>query len=202
MLEHHAEAGEIRSVTRPRLWDMDGEPAHATMEQLIQFEPAMPDTVRIDCRFVSQREPADRWGTDAIPRHQELPALYFIARLSEVVTYVGDRPWTDAPTTRLELNFPWKQVAPAERWMACASPDGTTGAGVFSPSATEVWNYGGFGDLLAPAQNGTAGNATVHVAPLATMALAPDAEITFTYWLILGDPESVRARAEALRQKD
>ena len=84
----------------------------------------------------------------------------------------------------------WGRVTPPRRAMAFFN-DAGLGVGVYSPSADTPWNCGVTGES---ASRDPAHADTVHVAPLATVALGRTGDYAFRYWLLVGDAPTL-ARA-------
>ncbi len=180
----------LYSETIPKLWDMPDEEAAALMRQWTSFEPGMPNVVRVRCEFVSQRANPDRWGL-AVALSQEVPACYFTRNFNTVKSYLGDGKW------RLESQPPgppWGQASPPRQAMAMFNAPGQ-GIAVFSPVATEAWNFGphGAGDT-----NNPAAWPCMHVAPLDRVRLEAKSEYQYRYWLIVGTEAEIAAQLESL----
>lgn len=180
----------LYAETIPKLWDMPDEEASAVMRQWTRFESGMPNVVVITCEVICQRDLNDRWGP-VVARHQEVPALYFTRNFSDIRSYLGDGQWrseTQPPGP------PWGRGNPPLNAMACFNADGI-GIAVFSPVATQPWNFGphGGGDSDDPAAG-----PCIHVAPLDRVALGPKSTYRYRYWMILGTTEEIAARLDAL----
>jgi len=182
--------GTLYAETVPRLWDMPGEEAAARMRQWTGFEAAMPDVVVVRCEFESQRNPGDRWGA-AAPRPQEVPACYFTRRYSDVRSYLGEGKWrqeTQPPGP------PWGKARPPRQAMACFAPDGL-GVAVFSPVATQPWNFGPHGGGASP---DPAAGPCMHVAPIDRVPMGPRSIYRYRYWLVVGTEAAIAARLDVL----
>lgn len=187
------EGKELFAETIPKLWDMADEEAAATMRQWTGFEPGMPDVVVVRCEFISRRPEGDRWGGPLI-RDQEIPACYFTRHFDQVKSYLGQGRWQ--PETQ-PPGPPWGRAHPPRKAMACFTAGGQ-GVGIFSPSATQPWNYGPHG---TGASDDPAAGPCVHVAPLDRVALGPKSEYRYRYWLVVGNAEQIAARFDALWEK-
>jgi len=187
------QADGLVSETIPRLWDMPDERAAGVMRQRTGFEPGLPRVVVVSCEFESLRDEGDRWGP-AVPRHQELPALYFTRSFSRFTSYLGDDRWREESQPP---GPPWGRATPPRRAMACFDAAGQ-GIAVFSPAAAGLWNFGphGPGDSTDP-QAGPC----VHVAPIETVELAPRATLRYRYWLAVGDAAALAAALDALWER-
>ena len=183
--------------TVPLLWDMTtGEKAKAWIDQWNQFEPEMPDVIRVTCRFTCFRDPADLWG-GPLSRHQELPACYLIRSLSKVVTYQGANPWTNDATSvsNITPGPPWMQHFPTENWVAMVNPATDVGVGVYSPFGNLFWWVGATGSP----PGGETSSQTMHMAPIRALKLGRDSILAYRYWMIHGDLATIRARVYQLR---
>jgi hypothetical protein len=191
-LQHKKE--EIFCETVPKLWDMPNEEAAAVMRQWTAFEPGMPDVIVVRCEFGSLRRPGDPWGDKPRPLHQEIPACYFTRSFGNVKSYLGDGKWQDhAPP----LGPPWDRVKPPHNVVACLNAGGE-GVAIFSPAATEPWNYGPVGKGKS---DDPRSSSCVHVAPLVTIPLEPRCRLGYRYWLVVGKTESLVPRLDALIAK-
>ena len=188
-----AASNMLHSVTAPKLWDMANEEARAVMRQWSSFEPGFSNVIVVRCEFVSQRDENDRWGP-AVTRHQEIPACYFTRNFSVVKSYLGEGQW------RVETHPPgppWGQARPPRKAMACFNEEGN-GIGVFSPGATQPWNFGPHGAKLT-AEPGA--GPCMHVAPLDSVALGPKSEYRYRYWLLTGTEGELAGTLDALWAK-
>ncbi len=179
--------------TIPKLWDMPSEEAAAVMRQWTGFEPAMPDVVVVRCELVCQREPEDRWSP-ARAAHQEVPACYFTRNFSTIKSYLGEGQWraeTQPPGP------PWGHAEPPLKAMACFAAGGQ-GIAVFSPTATQSWNFGPHGG--GSSDDPTAGPC-IHMAPIDLVKLGPKSTFRYRYWLVVGTEQQITTRLDALRKR-
>lgn len=183
----------LYAETIPNLWDMPREPAAAVMRQWTAFEPAMPDVVVVRCEFVAQREPGDRWGPARLSP-QEIPACYFTRNFSAVKTYLGGGAWRDESQPP---GPPWGKAAPPRKAMAMFAASGE-GVAVFSPAATQPWN---FGPHAGGASDDPAAGPCMHVAPIDRVNLGPRSTYRYRYWLLLGRAPRLAARLDVLWEK-
>lgn len=187
----------IYTETIPKLWDMPNEDAEALMRQWTQFEPDMPNTIVVRCEFVSNRNPRDRWhqaDSERGPRSQEIPACYFTRNFSTMKSYLGDGKWHDEAQP---AGPPWGRTKPPLNAMAFFEGRGS-GIAVYSPCATQHWNFGPHGD--GESQVDTAGPC-VHVAPLDRVHLGPQSTYRYRYWLVLGDEATIAKQLDVLISK-
>ena len=187
------DAHTLYAETIPKLWDMPNEEAAAVMRQWTGFEPAMPEVVVVTCELICRRDTNDVWGA-AKPRHQEVPALYFIRNFDSIRSYLGHGQWREETQ---QPGPPWGRTDPPLRAMACFNDQGV-GIGIFSPVSTEHWNFGphGGGKTSDPAAG-----PCIHVAPISKAALGPQSTYRYRYWMVLGTEDQVAARLDDLREK-
>ncbi len=183
----------LYAETVPKLWDMPNEEAAALMRQWTGFEPAMPDVVVVRCEFIAQRENADRWGPAKLSP-QEIPACYFTRNFSTIKSYLGEGQWR---TESQPAGPPWGKTRPPQNAMALFSPGGE-GVAVYSPSATQNWNFGPHG--AGTSDQPTAGPC-MHVAPIDRVLLGPKSTYRFRYWLIVGTEAQIATRLDELAKK-
>jgi hypothetical protein len=185
-------AGVLHSITRPKLWDMPDETAACVMEQWTEFEPGHTRVLRVTNTLRSQRRDDDRWGP-AVPLHQELPAIYLVRAFAEARIYEGGGKWTDYAMPAL-ANKGWGRPTVPRRAMAFFRADGL-GFAIYSPSSDATWNCGVVGDSRSSDPKHAH---TTHVAPIATVSLAPDATYSFRYWMLLGDAPTLSRLLDGL----
>ncbi len=182
---------QLYSETVPKLWDMPNEEAEALMQQSSKFMKDMPNVIEVQNRLICKRNENDRWG-DAVPRHQELPACYFTSKFRNVEMYLGNAKWE---AVKLAPGPPWGQAHPKLNIMACFTDDGQ-GIAVFSPTATEHWNFGPCGKYNPNSK--PTDDACMHMAPIGTVKLGPKSTLKYRYWMITGNKAEIEARLDAL----
>jgi hypothetical protein len=179
--------------TIPKLWDMPDEEATALMRQWTSFEPGMPDVVVVRCEFIAQRAHGDRWGPARLSP-QEVPACYFTRNFSTVKSYLGEGQWR---AESQPPGPPWGKARPPRQAMALFAANGQ-GVAVFSPAATQPWNFG-------PHAGGTTDNPAagpcMHVAPIDRVNLGPRSTYHYRYWLVVGTETQLAPRLDTLWQK-
>lgn len=183
----------LYAETIPNLWDMPSEPAAALMRQWTAFEPAMPDVVVVRCEFIAERAAGDRWGPAKLSP-QEIPACYFTRNFSTIKSYLGDGLWR---TETQPPGPPWGKTRPPKNAMAMFEPNGQ-GVAVFSPVATQPWN---FGPHAGGASDAPAAGPCMHVAPIDRVNLGPKSTYRYRYWLIVGTEAQLTARLDVLLEK-
>lgn len=187
------DADTLFAETVPKLWDMPNEEAAALMRQWTAIEPGMPDVVVVRCEFIAQREEGDRWGPATLSP-QEIPACYFTRVFSSVRSYLGDGQWRNE---NQPPGPPWGKAVPPRKAMALfASP--AVGVAIFSPAATQPWNFGPHG---GGASDDPKAGPCLHVAPIDRVKLGPKSVYRYRYWLVVGSEQQIAARLDALWQK-
>ncbi|WP_417747283.1 hypothetical protein [Rosistilla oblonga] len=180
----------LYSETIPKLWDMADEEAEAVMRQWTTMESNMPGVVRVRCEFQAMRREGDRWG-DARMNPQEVPACYFTRNFADVRSYLGSGKWRPE---HQRPGPPWGKASPPRQAMAMFEASGQ-GVALFSPSATEHWNFGPHAAGLS--DDPTAGPC-MHVAPVSRVLMGPKSIYRYRYWLIVGNETEIAARLDTL----
>lgn len=177
------EDGTLHAETVPKLWDMPNEEANAVMRQWTDFEAGMPDAIRVTCELVCQREDHDAWGVTGLSP-QEVPACYFTRNFESVKTYLGQGQWRveDQPP-----GPPWGRAKTPYRAMAFFEKSGQ-GVAVYSPSSSELWNFGPHVDATS---DDPYGGPCMHVAPVVRIDLRPKSTFRYRYWLLVGNQSEI-----------
>ncbi len=159
-LDHRNDGRELYIRCTPMQWPLDNVPGDCTFETWTTLEGPL---VRMRFRCTNQR--ADR--TFYRPCPQELPAVYTISRLSRLMSYTGDRPFSGDALTHVKNDWrkpwPWTRFIATERWAALVD-DTDWGLGVFKDDAGEF--HGGLhGDERSsdPKHGSTAYVAPIHL---------------------------------------
>jgi hypothetical protein len=179
--------------TVPKLWDMPDEEAAALMRQWTGFEPGMPEVVLVRCEFVAQRAENDRWGPARLSP-QEVPACYFTRNFSTVKSYLGGGQWR---AESQPPGPPWGRTKPPLNAMAVFESGGQ-GVAIFSPTATQNWNFGPHG---GGASDDPQAGPCMHVAPIDRVNLGPKSTYRYRYWLVVGTEAQITARLDELLRK-
>ena len=166
--------------TIPRHWAAGQLLEDCTMEQWIKLDGPIVQ-VRFRFRY--------RGSKTHQPRHQETPAVFVSPKLSTLITYSGQKPWTGAPLTRKKPGWPNEYVALPENWAAYVDQNGN-GIGVYVPDSTEATCYRFPGRL---------GSDCSYLAPLRTFAITPNLSFSYVAYFTLGNAETIRKRFTQLR---
>lgn len=178
-LESTETTAYVRTI--PRHWASGELAADCTMEQWVELDGPV---LRVRYRFGYTGKTVHQ------PRHQETPAVFVSPRLSTLVTYSGDKPWTSGPLERRKPGWPNESVALSEGWAAYVGDDGK-GVGVYVPGSTEATCY---------RFEGGAGSDCSYIAPLHTFALKPGLSFSYSAFFTLGDADTIRERFAGLHE--
>lgn len=170
-------ANALRAVAQPRHWATGKAIPEVRFEESIELKG---DVAEIHFRMFYSGQKSHA------PRHQELPAVFVNERLSELVRYEGDSPWTGEGLTRSEPGWPNETHPISENWAAYVDPESEEGIGIYVPMADTVTCYR-FGK---PGAKG----ACSYVAPVKTIAIKPGFEFDYRVWLTSGSIEEIRER--------
>ena len=195
----HANDGTTLTVACiPMHWPLDNEPGHCTFETRIELEGS---TVRVRCTLRNAR----RDPTQYPAREQEMPAVYTNGFLHRLVTYAGPRPFEDDALTTIEKRWssaadlaggsPWATWQATEGWAALLDDDGW-GLGICVPGPLRF--TGGF--FGTPGAGGPKDPATGYMSPIRREVLDAAIEHAYTYTLVLGTKDEIRAAAVALHR--
>ena len=159
VVAHHNDSREIYIKCIPMQWPLNNVPGDCTFETWTTLEGPV---IHLRCRCTNQR--ADR--TQYRPCPQELPAVYTVSRLSRLMAYTGDQPFTGAALTQVSNDWrkpwPWTRFVASERWAALVD-EHDWGLGVFKDDGSE-FNGGIYGDERSddPKHGSTAYVAPIH----------------------------------------
>jgi hypothetical protein len=159
VVEHRNDGKEIYIRCIPMQWPLDNVPGDCVFETWTTLDGPL-----IHMRFRCTNQRLDKTGYP--PCAQELPAVYTISRLSRLMSYTGDRPFTGDELTHVKNDWrkgwPWTRFTATERWAALVDDDGW-GLGVFKDDGGEF--HGGiYGDERSsdPKHGSTAYVAPIH----------------------------------------
>ena len=155
--------------------------------------------VRLHGRVVSVRHRLTSFRSDATrypASWQELPALYTAGRTYRIYAYDGAAPYTSAPLTEVTA-FPGQFFQPTnhttlnatEHWAAVVD-DNNFGVGIFKPMTTTIAAIPGTDEAAEYpwSVNG-------YLAPAAPEIIDANAVYSYSYSLVVGSLESIRAYA-------
>ncbi len=157
-VEHRNDGKELYVKCIPMQWPLENVPGECTFETWTTLEGPV-----IHMRYRCTNRRADK--TVYRPCSQELPAVYTISTLWRLISYTGDRPFTEDKLTHVQNDWrkpwPWTRFVGTERWAALVNEQ-DWGLGVFKDDGGEF--HGGIhGDARsADPKHGS----TVYVAPI------------------------------------
>ena len=180
----------------PMLWDMNNNPAEATIEQwTILNENVLEVHNRLTCLRI------DSLYGENVLRDQELPAIYPISALSNLYCYNGEAPFTNDTVSKLKVvNLSsgfwgiYKNIT--ENWMAFVD-DNLEGLGVFNPK-TSYFLAGMSGNSGFEAKDA----ATSYIAPIKKEAFSKNSIYDYSYFIIVGTIDDIRSKVYELRRDE
>lgn len=188
VLEHRNDGQSIYVKTLPLQWPLDHVPGDCTFESWLHLEGPV---VKVRARLNNAR--IDK--TQYTARLQELPAVYANAPYHRVVSYTGDRPFSDAPVSTIPKatgKHPWSFWQGTEGWAALLD-EHDRGLGLLTPGRT--FFTGGFAGKPGP--NDTHATSTGYLAGQGQEILDHNITYEFRYELVAGTLAEIRARAVA-----
>jgi hypothetical protein len=179
--DHRNDGGSIYVKCVPMQWPLENEPADCVFESWLELEGAV---VKARCRLTNAR--ADR-GVYAA-RLQEMPAVYLNAPFHRVISYTGDRPFTNDTISTIPRPQPnrdaWSQWLATERWSALLNDEGW-GVGVWSPGCVSI--TGGYAGPMG--RNDPRSLACGYLAPQRTEVIDHNITHEYRYELIMGSEQ-------------
>ncbi|MBI1369947.1 MAG: hypothetical protein GC162_14995 [Planctomycetes bacterium] len=181
VLDHQNDGKTLYVKTRPMQWALDNVPGDCTFETWITLRD---NVASVKCRLNNDRNFDKDYGSFS----QELPAVYVIASLDQLVTYAGDAPFTNQPVTHIDhVGIPWTAWNSTECWSAFVGKDGR-GVGLVQ-THTLRW-IGGFN--IAPGEGDTHADATGYFAPVRDEILDAHIHYDYHYQIVLGSVDDIR----------
>jgi hypothetical protein len=183
----------VRAI--PRQWALKDVPGECTFETWITLEGRI---AHVRNRLTNERK--DRKQYPALD--QELPAVYTIGKLHRLMTYVGDRPFTndglkEIPKLQSEKGKPkWSTFFATEHWAALMADD-DWGLGVIHPGVVRF--LGGFHGK--PNTGGSVDDPSGYVAPVRQEVLDHNIVYEYDYALVLDSLTNIRKVAYQQRPK-
>lgn len=194
ILDSHKNGDTLYVKLIPMLWDMNNEPAEAVMKQWTILKN---NILEVHNKLICFR--TDTIYGEDIARSQELPAVYPISELNNLFGYIGKLPFTNDtlsnPTViKLSSGFWGRYNNVTEHWMAFAGND-MRGIGVYNPQCTKflAGMYGEPGHKSAEAS-------TSYIAPIKKEVLNKNSVYEYTYYIIVGSIEDIRAEVYELNK--
>ena len=193
VLEYKNDGKQLYIKCIPMQWPLDNVPGECVFETWTTLDGPV-----IHMRFRCTNNRSDK--TQYRPCPQELPAVYTISKLWRLMSYTGDKPFTNDTITHVENNWhnpwPWKRFIGTERWAALVD-DNNWGIGVFKNDGGE-FHGGPYGDERSDdPKHGT----TAYVAPIHMENF--DYNIVFEHRteFVVGKLAEIRKRCNAMATK-
>ena len=188
ILAHENDGKTLYIKCVPMQYALDNVPAECTFECWISLEGS---SAQVRSRMVVDRP--DR--TQYPARDQELPAVYTIGTLYRLMTYSGDKPFTNGPLSRIEKSeeekkrggWPWVRYRATENWAALVDDSGF-GVGLWKPDCYSF--VGGFAGQ--PGRGGTYDDPTGYLSPMLVEIIDHNISYEYRYELIVGSLEQIR----------
>ena len=135
--------------------------------------------------------------------NQEMPAVYTNGVWYNLVSYLGDQPFSGQPVTRIITGndgkgWPWVHFYTPENWVALLDDNGM-GIGVFQPDVM-TFNAGFHPGDAFKGHGGAKDGQTGHIAPIGKQILDHNIRWTYKTYFILGSIDDVRNYAQKHKQ--
>lgn len=193
VVAHRNNGHALYIKTQPMQWPLDNVPGECTFESWLELDGTI---LKARARLTNARTDRKQYAA----RLQELPAVYANAAFHRVVSYSGDRPFTNGTVSAVPQpggKHPWSFWLGTENWSAMLDADGR-GLGLITPGRVNF--TGGFAGQPGP--NDTSGNSTGYLAGQGFEILDHNIAYDFRYEIVVGQLEEIRARAFALRTRE
>lgn len=193
VVEHRNDGKELYIKCIPMQWPLNNVPGDCIFETWTTLEGPV-----IHMRYRCTNNRADK--TQYRPCPQELPAVYTISKLWRLMSYTGDKPFTNDALTHVKNDYkkpwPWTRFIATERWAALVG-DNDWGLGVFKDDGGEF--HGGThgeGRSDDPKHGSTAYVAPIHMENL-------DWNIVYEHRTeyVVGKLDEIRKRFNAMATK-
>ncbi len=188
----HSNHGKVLYVeTVPMQWALNDVPGDCTFETWISLEG---HAALVRCRLNNHRKDVTQH-----PAHdQELPAVYTIGKLHRLFTYDGATPFSGTRIRQIpNTGPPWASWKATENWAALVD-NANRGVGVVHRG---IYSFiGGFHGQ--PGRGGPQDDSTGYIAPVRQEILDHNIVYDYSYALVLGTLEEIRAYAVAHRVRD
>lgn len=193
VLEHRNDGKELYIQCVPMQWPHNNVPGDCQFETWTTLDGPV---IHMRYRCTNRRD--DR--TPYRPCPQELPAVYTISTLWRLMSYTGDKPFTNDALTHVTNDYrkpwPWTRFIGTERWAALVDDSGW-GLGVFKDDGGEF--HGGIhGNVRSDDPKHAS---TAYVAPIHREIL--DGNIVYDHRTsyVVGKLDDIRRRCNAMATK-
>jgi hypothetical protein len=177
----------------PMQWDMNNRPAEAEMEQWTKLEGNL---LKIRNRLTIHR--TDNIYGDSIVCDQELPAVYPVSALKNLVAYLGTSPFTNDTVSKpevihLESGFWGRYENVSENWMAFVD-DNNFGMAVYNPQCTRF-----LAGMSGVPGKEAADGPTSYIAPVKKEMLTKNCVYEYSYCIVVGNLDEMRKKIYELK---
>jgi hypothetical protein len=177
----------------PMQWDMNNRPAEAEMEQWTKLEGNL---LKIRNRLTIHR--TDNIYGDSIVCDQELPAVYPVSALKNLVAYLGTSPFTNDTVSKpevihLESGFWGRYENVSENWMAFVD-DNNFGMAVYNPHCTRF-----LAGMSGVPGKEAADGPTSYIAPVKKEMLTKNCVYEYSYCIVVGNLDEMRKKIYELK---
>lgn len=173
----------------PMHWPLDNVPGECYFESWIKLKG---NTVEVHSRIVNHRPDKTQYTA----RGQELPAVYTNAPYHRLVSYRGEKPFTnDTLSVIANHNFPgektieWAHWQATENWAANVNEQ-DYGLGIWN-AVVQNFSGGFYGDTTF--KGGSKDSPTGYISPVNREVLDHNITYNYNYTLILGSLKQIRA---------
>lgn len=177
----------VKSI--PMHWPLDSVPGECIYECWLSLDK---NAVKVTSRIVNARPDKTQYPA----RGQELPAVYTNAPWHRLITYQGDKPFTNDTLSLIQnhnltttKNIQWAHWQATESWAANVN-DNNYGLGVWNAGVQE-FSGGYFGDSAFA--GGSYDAPTAYIAPNSVDILDHNITYDYHYALILGTLDEIRS---------
>lgn len=193
VLEHRNDGKELYIRCIPMQWPHNNLPGDCVFETWTTLDGPV-----IHMRYRCTNQRADHTAYRPCP--QELPAVYTISKLWRLMSYTGDKPFTQDALTHVTNDWhkpwPWTRFVATERWAALVN-DQDWGLGVFKDDGGEF--HGGIhGDGRS---DDPKHGSTAYVAPIHLENLDPNIVYEHRTEFVVGQLGDIRRRFNAMATK-
>jgi len=181
VLAYRNDGKSIYVKCTPMQWPLNNVPGECTFECWLRLDG---QAVQVRSRLVNARSD----HTQFEGRGQELPAVYTNGPWYRLMTYTGDKPFTNDVLSQRPSVFMWTGLQATENWAALLDDSGF-GLGVWHPG---VYSFigGFFGQAGA---GGPHDSATGYIAPVFNEVIDWNIVYDYKYTLILGKLDEIRS---------
>jgi hypothetical protein len=188
VLEYKNNGREIYVKCIPMHWPLDNVPGECTYECWITLDGS---AVKVRSRILNNRPDTKQYPA----RGQELPAVYTNAPYHKLMTYEGDKPFTNDELVLVrnhnnpkDSDIRWASWQATESWAANVNDRGI-GLGVWNPDV-QRFSGGYYGDSLFI--GGSKNIPTAYIAPNSMDILDYNIDYDYHYVLIAGSIDEIR----------